>query len=75
MLFFSIYCQQCDVCQWVSQHSIIREQMESSSEGFDNSKKKSYYGKLIVELLADIMQEKQPLGKCGIVVCGVCGGL
>ena len=44
--------------------------MESSGEGFDNSKNKPFYAKPIVELLADIMQEKQPLERYDILVYG-----
>ena len=51
-------------------HCIIRGQMESGGDRFNSSKKKLSYKKLIVELLGDIMREKQQHGKYGIVGCG-----
>ena len=41
--------------------------MESGGEGFNNSKKKQYYEKLVVELPMDIMQGIQLPKRYGIV--------
>ena len=55
---------------YLRRHSIIKEQMESSYERFRNLRKKLFYTRPIVELLADTMQATQPLGKYGTMAYG-----